>query len=423
MIKLIESGLFGNSLIPIENKSLVDRYNTCLDAIGLAKTKLTKFHIDGWGWSPEIAEEQGDRFYLSHGLANPYGIILTPDQANSSIYMPFHSFDRNIHQIIFTEYIEQIRDVTARSAMWFEVDQEISAYRAPQDLLMMDYVKIHFHAVDGVMDAAKEQRALIREFYEKPHAWSDDELRSKIIESSKNYGDLRFSKFAIPSTPFNDISHFYTLAFDGLYVFKKLSNGKPLMIYQSDKSNTSGESKHDHIEFNVNDPKLIGYLIQEGLISNDLTHFDNYTQLLKVMHESMFVSALTNYDPELDFASLNRNQLKGVLNRMIVSGHLSDDYFDMERLLAKIKEGQKISSSEIPESLFPYLLHPTEKSEGQQRLVIWQLLSNLNKTNPVLHYLFDKSDFYMEYRTWSDAKQRWAIDKIVKHKDIYHQLV
>ncbi len=57
MIKLIESKLFGAKLFPVDTKLMKKRYNECLTDIGIEVTNLGKFHIDGWGWSPEIAKE------------------------------------------------------------------------------------------------------------------------------------------------------------------------------------------------------------------------------------------------------------------------------------------------------------------------------------------------------------------------------
>ena len=57
MQKLKEANLYNNDLISISGK-LVERYNTCLIKLGFTPTKLTNFHIDGIGWSPEIAEEK-----------------------------------------------------------------------------------------------------------------------------------------------------------------------------------------------------------------------------------------------------------------------------------------------------------------------------------------------------------------------------
>lgn len=423
MIKLIENGLFGNSLVAVNTPSLLKRYNDCLKDIGLAPTQLKKFHIDGWGWSPEIAEEQGDRFYLSHGLANPYGIVITPKQSEGSIYMPYHSFDRQIHELIFNQYLEQITDITSRSGLWFELDQEISAYRSPQDLLMVDYVQINFSSVQRVMQAAKEQRALIREFYDKPHAWSNDELRKKIISSSETHGDLRYSKFDIPSHPFNEMGNFYTLAFNGLYVFKNNPNGKPLLIHESGNSQVSGENKHGHIEYNVDDPELLPYLFNAGMVTNDLTLFIENPILLELMQQHILVEASTQLADDIDIASLNSPQMKGLVNRLLKHNLLNDAYFEFERLISRIHEGSVTPSEPISDVLRPYLLNPSKMLSEQEKNVVWQLLCNFNQANPVLSYLFDKSNFYNRYQQWDKPLQTWSVDKIVNYKHLYNQLI
>src|SRR5687768_892842 len=108
MLKLIQSGLFGGKLFHVGSADMVERYNACLEDIGLERTQLKEFHIDGWGWSPEIAEEQQNRQYLSHGSANPYSVIITPEQQQGSLYYPYHSFDWDIHHQVFDKYAKQI---------------------------------------------------------------------------------------------------------------------------------------------------------------------------------------------------------------------------------------------------------------------------------------------------------------------------
>ncbi len=423
MIKLIESELFGHNLVDIYSPSLVKRYNECLEDIGLAPTKLKQFHIDGWGWSPQIAEEQDDRFYLSHGLANPYGIIITPKQEDSAIYMPYHSFDRQIHQKIFKHYKDQITDITTRSGLWFELDQEITAYRSPQDLLMIDYIKVNFYSVDRIMLAAQKQRELISEFYDKPNAWSNDDLRKEIIESCKKHGDLRYMKLDIPTHPFNEIDTFHTVAFDGLYVFKKLKNNKPLLVYGGNKTSVSGETKHGHIEYNIKDPSLVSYLYNAGLISNDLSIYAQFPAMLDLMQEQVLLSAISASGKKYDYISLNKNQKKGLINKLLQDGHLPDVYFEFERLIGDVRDGKNINADDLPQSLFPYLLNPKSHLNQRDKKVLWKMLSNINDSNPVITYLFDKSKFYTDYQSWDDQTQQWIIDKILKHKDIYNHLI
>ena len=56
--------LYEQQLLEISSPELVKRYNEGLEALGLKPTKLSSFHIDGRGWSPEISLEQNED-YLS----------------------------------------------------------------------------------------------------------------------------------------------------------------------------------------------------------------------------------------------------------------------------------------------------------------------------------------------------------------------
>ena len=106
MDKLKSSNLYLNELIPVSGK-LVERYNNCLETLGFTKTKLKTFSIDGIGWSPEIAEEKDDVNYLNHGDANSHGILISPLQRGKPVYLPFHSFDRDMMKHVFRTHHNQ----------------------------------------------------------------------------------------------------------------------------------------------------------------------------------------------------------------------------------------------------------------------------------------------------------------------------
>jgi hypothetical protein len=421
MIKLIEHGLFGNNLVAVNNEVMVKRYNACLQDIGLAPTGLTSFHIDGWGWSPEIAEEQGDRFYLSHGLANPYGIVLGPEQANCSIYMPYHSFDRQIHEIIFEQYKDQIDDITSRTGLWFEIDQEMSAYRSPQDLLMLDYVTLNFNSVGRIMKAAQKQRTMIRKFYDQPNAWANDELRADIIKSCKKYGDLRYMKLDIPDHPFNQVDIFHTLAFEGMFVIKNGSTDKPLLVFEGNNTTISGESKHGHLEYNLNDPKLMSYLFTTNMVTSDPEVYTDNPVLIDVLIEHLIVQAASEMDPGVEIELDNNGMRKKIIHQLVKNNLLPDAFFALERLQNQIQNGMK--SPLIPASLNPYLLSPNKQLSKHQQIVLWQMLCKINPGNPLLTYLFDKSKFYSEYKSWNDSRRRWAANTIAQHRTIFNQLI
>src|SRR6218665_2685401 len=82
MKRLLEAELIYGRLLTISEPHLIARYNKALSGFGLKPTALERFDIDMTGFSPEIAEELGERDYLDPGKVNRRFIIMTPDQEN-----------------------------------------------------------------------------------------------------------------------------------------------------------------------------------------------------------------------------------------------------------------------------------------------------------------------------------------------------
>ena len=423
MIKLVEQGLFGNHLVKVDKSVLVRRYNDCLKEMGMTPTELSSFHIDGMGWSPEIAEEQDNRYYLSHGMANVYGIIVSPEQKDASIYMPYHTFDWDLHQMIFEQYETQITDLTVQTGIWFEIDQDISAYRNPSDLLMMELIKVRFKTTQNLMKAAKEQKDLILEFNSGELAWMNKDLRERIIQSGRVYGDLRFRKFEMPVIQAAESDCFYTEAFEGAFVFHKQENRKPLIVLKANNSKVSGEQDMSHVEFNLSDPALLPYLYSENLVSNSLEYYFEHVHILDLQLEHLFAEAVFAFDPDLDIVKLNETQRKGVIGKLIAKDLLSDVYFELEQLIRNIKRSSSSEPHSVSEELLPYLLHPSRDLSKQAKIVVWHMLVHLKPYNPVIQYLFEKSGFYAAFNHWPENKQDWVVSELLKYKKLFYELV
>ena len=148
---------------------------------------MNSFRIDAWGWSPEIASEIQDEFYLSQsGPSNPYAIILDPEQENCKVHFPYYNFDDDLMQSVFDVYRAQIADVTTDQGILLKIDQRISDYHTPYDLLLIDHFNLSFTSSGGIISAAAMQRSLIHRLYNDDEAWKDFKLYDKLIESAKN---------------------------------------------------------------------------------------------------------------------------------------------------------------------------------------------------------------------------------------------
>lgn len=415
MEKLIANNLFGNGLVAINQPNLVERYNECLKDIGLKQTLLKSFHIDKWGWSPEIANEQQNQDYLCFGIANPFGIILTPQQKSASIYHPFHSFDWDLMDAIFNMYKQQIKDVTTQSGLWFELNQEISTYRSPQDLLLLDALSIKFYTPGKIIQTARDQKKLVQEFYDKPSAWADTELHQKILDSATQYGDLRNRNFEIAPLPYTKATSFYARAFGGLFVFKNTQ--KHLLIFEDNSSSMSGELTHNHVEYNLNDEGLVEYLKVNNLIRNDVNFFKTDVFSINILMDTLLLDLVTKHYPEDEFDLSSDRHKNKYIHLLSTNNLLPEDFFSLEEIVNKLKRNATLKTTDYSKNIQLAISYPNPKLAKAEKIMIWSLICKFSPLKDVLQqYLFDKNQFFADYKTWPEQKQDWAIKLIKEHK-------
>lgn len=410
MNKLIASKLFGDGLVEITKPSLVERYNACLEDIGLKPTELKKFNIDGWGWSPEIANEKENPYYLSHnGPANPFAIVLTPDQEDRPVYFPYHSFDKDLMRIVFHTARPQIVDLSTQSGIWIDIDQEISNYRSPQDLLMIDSINLKFSTPDKLIEAAKKQRELVRQFYDDNYAWGDTKLHRKIYESSKKHGDLRFRSLDIPNIPYTHVRTFYTKAFEGLFIFRDLpSTNKPILVLENKKSDVSGEMTHGHMEFELKDKGLMDVLIREKLVDGGENFDENSTQRMHQLLDFIFAQACAEVMPDEELWDMPSGKRKGAIASMRGKTKLIDMYDELQMLIKEVSLGKTLQILTASHELQNLLAEPYDHLPSNMKEVVWKLLVKLSPLDVVRLYQYNKEGFFTQYQKWPENYQKWV---------------
>jgi len=384
--------------------------------LGIEPTQLKKFTIDGWGWSPEIAIEKKNDYYLSHGLANPYSIILTPEQKKVSVYLPYHSFDKYIVQSIFEQMRDQIHELTMRTAIIVECDQEVSSYRSPEDLLGIEYFTLRFTSVDKLSEAKEFQLALERKFYDDEYAWADKELRDQLRRSYRKHGVLSNKKFLMPPLAFKEIDNFYTRAFDGVFLLRKIGGlTKPLLIYNKENEKgkeVSGQTATRHMEYNLSDLKLLDYLLEKNVVG---VYGDVIFQQVDDIERVMFLELaelIFRDEPDTDLNALSDPQMRQRINKYAQSGELSDTYFELETVVNDLKRGQIIKLGRLPKDAFNKLIRPNPELSYMDTRLIWRILLKIDSFDFFRLYVYDKEEFFKHYTTWSQAKKEWTVNYI-----------
>lgn len=404
MEKLKAAQLYRNELIPISGK-LVERYNQCLKMLGFTETKLTNFSIDGIGWSPEIAEEKQEIHYLNNGEPNPNAIIITPLQKGKPVYVPFHTFDREMMQHMFRTHGDIINDITRDCAICVHFDQHIDAFYEPLDVLKYGDISITFKLINNMDKVQKQQFELIDKF-KQGHNFIDEDLHQQLLESAKTYGDLRHRNLELPELYYTTDS-FYTKAFGGVFVLRDFIS--PIVVFQDEKWHKEAikDTTYDVLIYHISQPELMDKLRDHLIVGYDLdaaVKTPRYNRIKKFMFAQYLKDTPHPIQDILDDNVL----FKGYLNKLSIEDRKK--VMSVELYLEKIEISNQHKLADIVDvELFEALNEPHSSLNVKHQDLIWKLLVNIAPLDVLFLYWYDKELFYKNYETWNDSLKDWVI--------------
>ncbi len=417
MDALEKEGLSGNGLICINTPELVKRYNDCLVDAGIEPTHLTEFCIDCAGWSPEIAQEKDDRYYLFLGEANPVAVIVTPQQRYSPIYVPFHTFDWELMKQWFDTHKSQIAELTKSTGIWLNLDQGIDEYYSVEDLLLVDNIRVVATTPQRLMVAAQQQKDLVRQFLSESKSVQAQidalyTLPDQLLASVQAIGDVRHKPMVIDDMSFSVPRSFYTQAFGGMFVLRSPDEKKESLFSREQATQDAGVT-------GKMDQSILQKLKCMGLIGYDVERWLNELFRLEIIRDSFLMDVASDIDPDLDYAVFmnkknGKAQRKAFLTRKEVRDKLPEEYKLLDRLITRLRHNdvpRKISAK-----IKPYLAHPLPHIDASIAEVVWYLLALVCDGRSIVRlYRYDKEAFMAQYATWAKPRQTWAIAQVKKH--------
>lgn len=407
MDKLKQANLYRSELIKVSGK-LVERYNACLDTLGFKQTKLKNFSIDGIGWSPEVAEEKNDVNYLNHGDANPHGIIISPLQKGKPVYMPYHTFDREMMKFIFKTYEAKINDITRDSAICLDFDQDIDMFYAPLDLLKYDAISINFRLINNLEKKQQEQLELIEKF-RTGNNFIDETIHDQLLESAKTYGDLRNRDLVLDPLRFKTDS-FYTRAFGGVYILRDFIT--PIVVFEDEGAHKEAikDTMHDVLIYHISQSELIDKLKDHLIIDVDLEKVvktDRYQRIKSFM----FYNELKDAEHPIAAILSDKVLYRRYINKIDVAA--LKRVTGVEIYLERMERSNAFKVADLVDQSLYFALHePHSSLEAKHQDLIWKLLVNVATKDVLFMYWYDKQEFYKQYEAWDDSFRDWVIDTI-----------
>ena len=407
MNKLIKANLYRSESISINGK-LVERYNKCLLKLGFTETKLTSFTIDGVGWSPEIAEEKGERFYLNNGEANTHAIIISPLQKGLPVYNPFHSFDRELMKAVFKKHGNTINDITRDSAICIDFDQKIDVFYEPLDVLRYKDVVIKFHLIDNLNKAKAAQLKLV-ELFNHENNFIDENIHQQLLESAKKYGDLRERNLYLEEITFTTDS-FYTKAFGGIYLLRNFIS--PILIFEDKKvyKEAINDTTFDVMMFYISQKELIEQLKDHIIIECNLAE-EVVTKRYERIKNFIFSEYLKDSQHPIQNILNDKMLFKSYLNKIDLESRKK--VMSVERYMDKKVVNQDLKIKDVVNEEFYFSLHkPHSSLRANHQDLIWHLLVNIAPKDVLFLYWYDKEQFYEHYKTLETSTQDWVIETI-----------
>ena len=432
---LVKRRLWGDGLVLVTNPVLIARYNECLVAAGITPTQLKSFHIDGKGWSPEVAEEKGDPFYLSNGGAVQYGIIISTDQMvkdasgamiSKPVLRPYYSFERYVLDTVYTTHWRAIADLTSRTGIWIEIDPGFVRFEDPRDLNLVKSVAVQLADTAGIMAAAVEQRAMVNRFLTEHDAWEDDGLRMRIVESAKKYRDLRFRDVVIPPLKVTNLEYVNAECFGGTFSLRNPGMKDSLLVVVGEVPKAAcpteqsfGREGDASRVYTFAGDMLMSKLIDDGFveISADFYLTEEGKAELESLKDCILVDVLhaSEGGGSMDINALTSLQKK---RRAIEAKNMPPEYFELEKYCKAIDIGEK--PAKISKHLQMMLMRPKRDLPDWAVRVIWRLISRMAiyAKLPTITlrymYLYDKPRFFKEFASWPESRQIWAIENLEK---------
>jgi len=405
--KLKAANLYKSELIPVSGK-LVERYNKCLVKLGLTETKLTSFSIDGIGWSPEVAEEKGELHYLNNGEANLHGILISPLQKGKPVFIPYHTFDRDMMKQVFKIHGHKIKDITRDCAICLDFDQGIDAFYEPLDVLKYEKVTISFHLMND-LDTIKQEQLKLVETFNSGHNFIDETIQQKLLESAKKYGDLRDRDLDLHELQFTTDS-FYTQAFGGVYVLRDFIS--TIVIFEDEKWHKEAikDTNYDVLIYHIHQKELMDKLRDHLIIEYNLDAIVKTKRYERIKKYEMAQHLKNVSHPIKDILS-DPILYKSYLNKLDIASRKK--IMGVERYLEKIETSNQFKIADIIDSkLFEAMHQPHSSLEIKHQDLIWMLLVNISPKDVLFLYWYDKQAFYKIYETWDESLQEWVIETI-----------
>jgi hypothetical protein len=403
---LRDNELIYGRLLLIDQPHLIDRYNKALVSFGLQPTALKSFEIDRTGFSPQVADELGDRLYMDPNEVNRRFIILTPAQQDLPVV---HTAFSNTSQLVY-EFFEKNRRaidaLTIKDVIYGEIEDSVQRVEDIDDLISINQVEFRVLSAEDVLGKAAELGKLVDRLKQEPDAWRDDELLARMVELAKVCGDIRENAL-VPDQVIFRHNAFWTSHFGGLYVFV---DADMTTVVSDPTAPGFRRSRPWQVSYlSIRDAeRVFRFLARSGRIELPRASWIETSGYLEHRAEMAVRALIRDTEPNRDLSGIDKTWLQNWIRS-------HDDLLERDGTLpflnAAKREIAQLGQLRIEEVLPQHrFLVIRAKAEHPDAWLTNRLISDFVPADFVSRYAFNKQGFYEDWEGWPEPWRRHVVD-------------
>lgn len=405
MKRLLEAELIYGRLLDISEPHLIARYNKALEGFGLRPTALAQFSIDMTGFSPEIAEELGDRDYLDPNRVNRRFIIMTPEQAELPVVHTSFSNTAALMHEFFNANSRAINAITIKDALYGEIEDSVSVVNDIDDLLSINEVRFRVLSAEDMLGKAAELRGLVDRLKKVPTAWADDEMLTRMVELAKQTGDIRQNALVPDQLVFHHEA-FWANHFGGVYVF--LDDKTTTVICDPSVPGFRRSRPWQVSYIAINDhARIYDFLASTKRLQLPQASWVEDSGLYQHRADMVVRGLINENDPTADLANADRIWLQTWMHRCAAAVAKDGAYPFLQEMIRTVAATGTIRMQDVaPANRF--MLVRAAPAHPDQWLVN-RLISQLVPRDFVSRFVFDKQGFYDAYERYSESFKEFVV--------------
>ncbi len=405
MNRLLEAELIYGRLLAVSEPHLIARYNKALQGFGLRPTALDGFGIDMTGFSPEIADELGDRDYLDPNRVNRRFIILTPDQENLPVVHTSFSNTAALMHEFFGANSRAINAVTIRDALYGEIEDSVSVVETIDDLLSINEVRFRVLSAEDMLGKAAELRQLVDRLKTVPNAWADDAMLNRMVELAKLTGDIRQNALVPDQLVFRHKAY-WANHFGGVYVFV---DEKTTTVICDPSVPGFRRSRPWQVSYiGIDDhARIFDFLASTGRLELPRASWVETSGLYKHRADMVVTGLINEAEPDVDLAGIDRIWIQTWMHRNTDLVARNGLYPFLQEMMRTIAATGAIKMTDVrPAQRF--LLVRAVPDHPDQWLTN-RLIAQLTPYDFVSRFIFDKQGFYGAYERYGEKFRAYVV--------------